>query len=440
MSNKENAKIIRDPSIARLGDHMTQARQANFNNWLFFLIAACPALMPIVPWDFGQNPTKLRLTLNSNSLVVSMVEIIIALLILGRMTDLTDRFYAVPRLTRYALAFLAISTLGTSFAVSAHPANAILAWIVFALHAVFALLMLAAAETFDKAARQKLAGWIAIGVAAYCLVWAASLPFYPLTGDQWVKKVPGVTNVRWTGFFVVSGFFAAMAVLPQSNTAIARNAGFWWAMVGGSIALTLGIWTGSRGAIVATIVGAIAAIALSTNNRKTLLCFVVSSFIIATVLANVLPLPNPQYGMFRIFSSISGGADVSSGRLQIWADTMRLATEQPLLGWGLDQFFASEAANGILKNPHSVIAQSFFSVGSIGVGLLIASVAPLIRYVRIDRAALASVSFLAGGVAYLIYSIYDAALYYNYPIMMLIIFAALALTPIKPPAAIDKSD
>lgn len=107
--------------------------------------------------------------------------------------------------------------------------------------------------------------------------------------------------------------------------------------------------------------------------------------------------------------------------------------ERPILGWGLDQFqlIQFESFRGY-RQPHNILLQSLLSIGFVGSTILAAAIVPLIKKARLQFDSLVRVSALGMVAATCIFAIYDAALYYNYPLMMLAVAIALAFAPPKP--------
>lgn len=418
---------------------MQQNRLSASQIGLICAIAACPVLMAIVPWDFGPDFSRYRDVVRGFSLTPTLVQL--AIILIGMQNGLTlfGAWRGLPRPTQIALPLLAAFCMIPYFMGVEDPGRVPMALIVFAVHVLFALFIFDLMTRLSISQRQIIARWIAIGVVAYCAVWAVSLLCFMPVGDQWISLVPAVTNVRGLGFFVVAGFFMALAALPETeeNKAVLKQWGLPFLLA--FTAFLLGFWTGSRGSIFAILV-ALGLIALfATKYRRTILTFGGLALIAGALVSITLPIPNPSYGIIR-FAPVTGeGADVSSGRVAMWLEVIPKILERPIWGWGLDQFqlIQFESFRGY-RQPHNIVLQSLLSIGFVGSALLAVAILPVVRRVRLQRDALLRVAALGMIAATGIFAMYDAALYYNYPLMMLAVAAALAFAPVRPQAVPDR--
>lgn len=400
------------------------------------LLALTPALMALLPWDFGPVYGPYRTFMKGYDVTVTAVEVCIILIYLVRGNSMVGQVRRLPFSTLALFGLLSVWTLASAVIIAPYKVRAIIGLPIYLTHVLFALAIADMARQTSDQSRRRFAMLVAAGVPLYWMVWILSFQIFLPSGEQWLTEIPGVTNVRWQGYFAICGYFAAMAALP----AAARNfsAQTIVATLLGSVALLLPFFTGSRGAVVAIAFGYVIAFGLARGRRSALLQFGIVTAILAVAVTLLLPLPYPGYGLFRFAATLRGeDADPSSGRLLLWALTFDKVLEHPVIGWGLNQFkaFGPEPFRGI-NHPHNVPLQMLFSFGIVGSTLVLAFLSSLLCQLRLalpDAKQAASAGVVA---ALLLSALYDGSLYYNYPLMMLIVgLAAL----IAPPAA-DRSD
>jgi len=407
---------------------------------LICAIAACPVLMAIVPWDFGPDMTRSRYIVRSFSLTPTLIQLIVICIGMQNGLSIASAWRGLPQITQFALPLLAALCMIPWFMGAEDPGRIPMAIIVFLVHIIFTLFLFELLSRFSEAQRAFLAKCIASGVAAYCAVWAVSLFFYLPKDEGWVVLVPGVTNVRGLGFFVVAGFFMALAALPEDKATSFFSKDHVLPFLLAFIACLLGFWTGSRGSIFAIVVALGLLILFAPRYWKPILLFGGLALALAALVSLFLPIPNPSYGIIRFAPPAGEGADVSSGRVAMWLEAIPKILERPIFGWGLDQFqliqFASFRG---YRQPHNVVLQSLISTGFIGSALLAVAVLPVVRRARLQTGSLVRISALGMIATICIFAMYDAALYYNYPLMMLAVAAALAFAPVRPQPARDRS-
>jgi O-antigen ligase len=407
---------------------------------IFLAIAVCPVFMTILPWEFGPEISLYRGAIRSLSVAPTLLQLVIIVIAMENGISIFREWRRLPRITRAALSILAFLCIIPLYMGVEDPIRIPIALIAFFVHVVFALTIFELVARCSIEQRRILARWIAIGVLAYCIVWGASLLHYVPVGDQWRTHVPGVTNVRWVGFFAVSAFFMALASfsenLDSKANAFEKSLSFCLACV----ALLLAFWTGSRGAIFATLAGIGLLLFAAAQYRMLIFKFAFSALIVGAVASAILPTPpNAAYGIFRFSPVPEAGRDLSTGRISMWIEVAGKVFERPVFGWGLDQFQLIDFKGfPDYRQPHNVILQALISIGFLGCALLAAAILPVVRMAKLKFDSLNRVAAFGLVLSTLIYSLYDAALYYNYPLMMLAVAAALAFAPVRLPAVPDK--
>lgn len=396
-------------------------------------IAACPALMAIVPWDFGPDMTRYRAVIRGFSLTPTLIQLIVIFIGMQNGLSIVSAWRGLPRVTQFALPLLAVLCMIPWFTGAEDPGRIPMAIIVFLIHVIFALFIFQLISGFWDPQRKLLAKYTALGVVGYCVIWGVSLLFFVPVGLGWMQLVPGVTHVRGLSFFVVCGFFMALASLPEmpADKSYARK--YIIATLAGFVSVLLAFWSGSRGSIFAVLGALVILFWIATDRRIVILKFSFLAFFFGAIASLLLPIPHQSYGIIRFTLLTSDVTHLSSGRTTIWLETMAKIMERPILGWGLDQFqlIQFESFRGY-RQPHNILLQSLLSIGFVGSTILAAAIVPLIKKARLQFDSLVRVSALGMVAATCIFAIYDAALYYNYPLMMLAVAIALAFAPPKP--------
>jgi hypothetical protein len=433
MSNSENANIIRDLSIARQGGTVK-------SKWhIPVLIGLIPAIMAILPGDLGHKMTASSSTMRSLSLHVMMAHILLLLFAVRQRLPIMDQWRALPAISKYAIYGLLAVTAYTSIAVAPEPAKAIISVVQTALLILVFLTFEALFKTDDEDLMRQIWLAIGIGVGIYMFIWFLSLLYrWPSEAEWDGPAVPGLNNVRGAGFFALAAFASALAFIDK---AVQSKKVWLIAAVLATVGWGTAFWTGSRGAFIAIIAATIGALLWADGRRSRILLTAVASMAAAILLVMPLPYGSGSYGLANFFldQQTPPGSDVSSGRVELWLATLKMSMERPLLGIGLDQFqmYKPEITHG-LKQPHNWPIQIFFTTGIAGLILLPITFLPLLPKIfgqSPSAPKVASFAFLAG---FLVFSLYDAAAYYLYPLTIATI--ALAMLRAGQQPAPDKSD
>ena len=403
------------------------------------LVAAAPILMVLVPWDFGSQYHAYRSIVKVYGLVIPILEflLIFGYLIAGK--SIFSLAQAVPLTVKLLFGLLAIWSVYSATLVAPYKFRAIISLPVFLLHSLFTLVVFEVVRNSTLNARRTFCSIVIVSLVIYCFIWALSLFWYPLRGDQWITNVPGVSNVRGVGFFAVFGFFASFMLWAHDRER--SGLGVVIAYLGGLVAISLAFWTGSRGSVFAISAGCAVILGLSGKLKLPVLKFIVPVFLFAALISLALPLPNPAYGILRFGHAIlDSGEDLSSGRLMLWQGTVEKILERPFAGWGLDQFkgLGPETFRGY-NQPHNVLLQILFSLGFVGLLLISAITLDLLRRAKPSWECPDSVIATGAATAVIIFAQFDAALYYNYPIMMFAICIAAIFILSRPKPAPDRS-
>ncbi len=423
---------------------INKALEANFFPPVgIILIGLTPVFMVLLPWDFGGETSLYRKFMRVNSLPVTAVEITFLLLAMRRGFSPATAFAAFPRLTKFGAFLSLFVATGTTILVSEAPFVAILGMIKMFIHLMFGLATVHQFLNWTPKARNQT--WLAIGygVLAYFTLWGGNIVIYRPTGEEWIWLVPGLTNIRWIGFFALASFCAGMGSLPANRESGGHRGRLFIALLFCTTGLGVAFWTGSRGATIAILAATISASLLTVVWRKIMLLALSATFI-ASLVSSALPVVHPSYGIQRIISSSTSSEDMmglSSGRTVLWTETLHKIYKRPIAGWGIDQFRYSGPESSLgLRHPHQGALQLLFSMGFLGVLAMLMIALPFAKQFP-RKLSLphewAAAAYFSGAI---IYGLYDGFFYYPFPVMIFLISIACLRAATLPQPATGRSD
>lgn len=382
---------------------------------VLMLAALSPVFSVILPWDFGEIHNDYQKLMTNNSLAIIAVTIFSVFFILR--TPLQASFAAQNMSTAdKILGIIFCALLGYSFVfVSVNRLSALINGYAIVVQCLLFFILYHHGKQIESKYWQRF--WVVLGfsVIGYSLLWAADYTIYPPGNEDWISRIPGVTNVRWTGFYWLA-IVSAGFVFVGNNRAKSNIL----SLIFGGFGLTMLFWTGTRGGLIAIIAGLLISLILVRNYRKFILGYLIGSLALAVSINTLLPIPHPQYGIERIFGKISNYEDsdkLGSGRITLWTESLKLIAERPVAGHGIDQFqFMGPKLTRGFKGPHSFPIQILFSIGLLGSLLLLYAIGRFWFSHRLNLTQphqLSSLFFASSGCAYLVY---DNFLYYPFPI------------------------
>lgn len=405
------------------------------------LLAMTPALMVFIPWDFGSDSTAYRAFMRDNMLPATAVEFLFALLAMARGFSPIAAVRALPRPARIGLSMLVIGSIWTTVIVAVYPIMAIIGLIKFVAHLLFGLAFAHQISTWTHSERDQIWPAIGIGVIGFCVLWAANIAFYDPIGNDWARLVPTLTNVRWAGLYALAIFCAGIGMIQMRIDGGTNRLKFIAAILFGATGLAISVWTGTRAAVGAICFATILSAVLLPFRRQ-LLVMAFCSAIVGTTIGASLPVVHPFYGMTRMIGTLRpalDGADVSSGRVQIWLDMLNKIIDRPLMGWGIDQFrYSFPEGTPRIRHPHNGFMQLIFSSGFFGLVAAATIVLSFVKHIPKDFTEpyrFASIAFIAGAFAY---GLLDGFFYFTYPVMILLVSVCCLLVSKTPARATDK--
>jgi len=149
-----------------------------------------------------------------------------------------------------------------------------------------------------------------------------------------------------------------------------------------------------------------------------------------SALSVAFPLDEPSFGIVRFLDKYESLNVMTSGRLDMWAEAIRLWLDAPLFGIGAGQAaLQMERARGVFLHPHNVVLQWLLAWGLTGALPACIVLGRLLwrrwREMTAD-AAPARVFALALALAIAANAMIDGSLYHPYPVFLFAAFLAMA--------------
>ena len=410
-------------------------RQPSVATFLILLILIAPA-MALIPLDFGFDNLERRGALMGagTGLTVYLMEALLILAASAGGRPLAEAWRDIPKLSRIGLSVLLVAALVGAIANAVYSGWAITYLIGLVLHLRLGL------AVYDLLKRKpELAIWpiwaaLATGILVYLSILAVDLILFPPYELEWVYALAGVPHLRSLGFFALVALAAGL-VLALEQDAPARIR--WLGWVAGIVGMALAVWTASRGGLLAILVSLGALVLASPSARWRVVRAAAIIVSAGVAIAALLPVPFSSYGIGRLLGSVAGADSLdalSSGRTQMWLDTLGEIAHHPWFGHGANQFHmtAPEPWRGF-NQPHNVLLQYLFDFGAIGLaGALLVALGLTLKWKRADFTGRPVATMLVAGLV--TYALYDAALYYPYPILVFVIALASLAVPSGPGA------
>jgi len=400
--------------------------------WLWLLIALVPAIFAVATWSPGGERTAVHGVTRFLALPVLAAELIVIAAALASGFRPMSMIMDWPRWAQATLAILVAVAFGTALFVAPPGSPTLLRTCISVAHLLFGLAarhLMRAAPTGDRFWWMMVAGLCAYAAILVAFVLSITSP----NKFDWKYFGLGVVHVRQLGFYSVVGGAAAIGLAAASST---RNQ-WLLATAAASVMLAISFWSGTRGSLVAIAAAfALGMVVMPALRRLRALAAFASSFAFGAILSLVHLPPNKYFGLLRIAQATGGNSadEIGSGRVEMWAGTLRLALERPLFGHGESRFqFLVPEALDTYSHPHNVILQLLFQWGSVGLicfSLLAAAVGWIfLRASRTGGAYLAPAFLVVTSL--LTMSLYEGTLFHPYPIMMIAIGIAYMLAAEK---------
>jgi O-antigen ligase len=389
------------------------------------IIASVPFLQGLLTWSWdgrlsgGQALTRI---LSLGTVAAEMVILMIG--IRGGFT-LQPAVARAPRPVKILLTIWFLAAVVAMFASQGGlliPAFILLRYILICMAFAAMIHILKAAPDYD------LHKWFAILMAGGG-VYLISLTFFALLVPEplvfpWGSGLPSATNIRHIG-----NYLAILAIAPTALFLIGGHKWSWPAFIALTIMVTFIAWSGSRAAILGLIICTVLGwLFVRPHVPYKKLLALGGGYAGGLALSVVIPNPSATFGLFRFFDTMQPGVDSSSGRIEIWQNTITQILEQPWIGHGAGRFAGnmSQLYGYDLDNPHNFALQFLYDWGVFGGGAALALLAwlGLLIYRARHNNPIVVFSAVAGYSILLFIGQLEGMLYH--PLKMLLVMAMIA--------------
>ena len=269
---------------------------------------------------------------------------------------------------RWAFAIFLATFWVSSVFVSQLPAVSILRIVFWFIHLAFGCAVFHLAGVITQAGTDRFAKGCFVGLCCYLPILATHFSFPPdpasLAGGKiiWSSAVPGYLSVRLFGFTTATLALLAIGQLWHRHRFSSAD---WWLYGGLTIALALTFWSGTRGGFLAVFFATLALPIVARTKPPVVWCIVVAAATLMSIaLSELLYKPDASFGLFS-GRNIGLGSDFSTGRYEIWAQSVVLIAERPIFGWGESAIWWLLENNSGHQQPHNALLQLLLSWGAI---------------------------------------------------------------------------
>jgi O-antigen ligase len=401
------------------------------------LIGGGAVWMVALPADYPYTHAGWAMFARRHSLAIPLAEFAFVLAAMSASFSPVRALNGLPVITKIALVVGVILSVLVSFQPQKDHVSAAIGITKLLITGLFLLALVDARKSTDEHFFSRIWLGLGCGTVIYVVLWIAQIHISPPNGDEWAFNLPGVNNIRHVGQFGFVGFFAGVVCLffyrRHPNTLWRWCVPLLFATTGWGLSL----WTGSRGPVLASTFGVIVLVILGVGFRRQLICFTIASVVVASISIAFLPVPHSTYGMWGA-TAVSDlqegrGHDASSGRWKMWKEAKAKVQQKPLLGWGIEQFATSGPDDTLqTRHPHNYVLQILFSGGLVGLSLAAVVIFTVLRRWRWPYYGGIGLAGFGCVVAMLLYSLYDGALYFSYPIMIFVLAITTSIDPQQP--------
>ncbi|MFC4291799.1 O-antigen ligase family protein [Sphingorhabdus arenilitoris] len=365
--------------------------------------------------------------------IPAMIGEICVIVIALRCGMLPSKFIsAMGKSAKLLLGVWAILAIFSSLVIAQDHATSLLTLLRFMLHGLFlaALIhLIRNGKGFDPNI------WFLI-ITAGILGYIMTLTAFALTVPDpanfpWMLRLPSATNIRQIANIIAIPALAPFALLFFGNDK------YRWRYGAAIFLITMFIaWSGSRGALFGMVTGILASLFIMRKcPALRQLAAAAICFLGGLAASLTLPLPNASFGLFRFADKLQAPGNVTSGRMEIWMNTITEIGRAPWAGHGAGTFNANmNAAYGIdFNHPHNFILQFTYDWGVIGAasagGLMILFMLAILK--RSSKTPLSGYAGLAGFLTLITIAMVDGALFYPLTIIMALTMVAPIFVTVK---------
>lgn len=392
------------------------------------LVASVPVLFALATWDTSGVHPGMRDWIRQTGAPAVVVEIVIIVLAVTRGFDPLATLNRQPLWLRACLLALLGIAFGTAVTVAVDPLRALTWTFIWIVHLLFGLSVFCLARSLDLRTREMVWPAVVVGLCGYALLVIAFVYSVPKgIPFNWERFPLAGANVRHIGYYSAIGGAAAAGLI-----AVKTGAGRLLAGLALVFLLALSFWSGSRGSVIAVWlalgVGAVCLRSVRSIRAWATLAGCTAASIALSMLG---PAPSGLFGMHRMVLSVRAqSADsLTSGRLQLWADTLHAVIRRPWFGYGQGQFPHVVYSQGLFNQPHNILLQLLLDLGVVGTALALALAGFVLMRCRasFSSAAPGQVPAVLVAAAVFTMALYDGTLFYSYPTMMFVFALALLI-------------
>lgn len=388
--------------------------------WIF---AASYLMLFLLTWDFGEGLSRFQQNARSLALPVPFIQVLfIALAIIERRLKATLHVFKKPEIWLPLTVLLTISIVD---AISVSPAGdyALYRTYFWAVQFLFGW-SLASIGDDRFSIRVWIDAMLSIGIVIVLLTFLFSFLIPPERMD-WYSGFPMASHIRHLGYYLTVIAALGLAVLC-TETSLTRRWLLAFAACFASFLLQL--WTGSRGAMLATVGGLLIGFLLMGGLRQLRSLLSLVPLLIAAAVSMVIPVPASHMGVLsRVAGNLSGqSGSITTGRDELWLKNWNAILERPFFGHGDGQMSQLIDHSGTVQS-HQVFLQILLAWGFVGfISLAIVAWPTLRRCVDRVRSGDSNLSapFLVL-TSLSVYAMYDGPLYH--PITVPLFAACLGL-------------
>lgn len=321
---------------------------------LFTILLAFPLIRSGLP-DFG--------TVSADRALISLFEIMFVFCIVCSGKVQVPAFLPQSWISCVALLWLLWSVL--SLVLAEHFAAALVRQSEWYLHLLFTGTLWSYIRS-EKMLAGNIIKAILGGFFLYCLLilycWYNIYPDPHL--HNWLTEMPGFSNIRHFGHYAMVAVILSSFPIFNSHGTKGRQF-LYFAMM--SCCWGALIWSGSRGPILAALFSLmLLSFFIPASIRKRLLFYQATAFAAGTYLSHFYRVDLHGLGLKYLADSMNETtvSGFSSGRTDIWMETIPAVLGHPFFGMGADGFiFIPRTTNLWIAHPHNLFLQAAIDWG-----------------------------------------------------------------------------
>ena len=415
---------------------------ARFNWYFAIAMGAVPVIMAITPLSFSPYPENWQIFVRGNSLIVPAIEFALVMFAMAMGGSVVGGFKSLPIITRLGLIAWIPMLVYTAYQPENDFVYATIGLFKLFILSIFLCVLMDISKNRSAEDLRLLWFCVGIGIQFYFIIFISYISINDLKYGQWMSNFPGFNNIRHICVIGFVSYFTGMYLYLFSIHEYNEKTKKLFCIAIGSSGLTLALWTGTRAAVLSSIILTLIEIIFIKEMRWIIIRYALFVFVISLITVFFLPLPHPDYGILAALgisdlnASTLDGA--SSGRIELWLGTIQKILEKPIFGWGIEQYSKFNPIGEYqIFHPHNFPLQFVFATGVIGSFIAFVVAAPVIlQQIVIPSDAIRRFHY-AMLVTLGIYALYDGILYFSYSTL---IFTMLLISCWRQQPAPDRSD